>query len=61
MVLDLRNFDFSYVTNLYAIFNAMPESAIIYVKDEYTQSKILSLPSNYRPSSWTTDNVVVAS
>ena len=59
--LDLSNFNLTSVENMNGIFVLLPNTAVVKVKDEYTQNKILSLAGSNRPSSWTTDNVVVVS
>lgn len=58
--LDLSNFNITNA-NITKMFTNILDSAIIKVKDEATQQKILNLSSSDRPASWTTDNVIVAS
>ena len=64
--LDLSNFDFSKVTSYTNIFNYCGTSTTtglttVYVKDTAAQNWILNLSSSDRPSSWSTDNVIVKS
>lgn len=41
------------------MFFGMPDNAKVYVKDIASQEWILNLQGSDRPSSWTTENVVV--
>ena len=59
--LDISNFTFDNVGFAvidYTMFD-MPDDAKIYVKSEIEQLKILSWSSSNRPSTWTTDNVII--
>ncbi len=63
--LDISNFDFSSVTSYASIFRLCGTSTAtgltkVYVKDETAQNWILNLGTNGRPSTWTTDNVIIA-
>lgn len=58
--LDLSSFDISKITNMLSMFSNMPTNALIYVKDETTQNLVLT-SNNNRPTSWTTDNIIIKS
>ncbi len=57
--LDISKFDTSNVTLEGNMFFGMPDNAKVYVKDIASQEWILNLQGSDRPSSWTTENVVV--
>ncbi len=57
--LDISNFDISVEASTSAMFDSMPDNAIIKVKDKITQDWILALSSNDRPETWTTNNVII--
>jgi surface protein len=65
--LDISNMDFRNVTGNYGyIFSNCGTSTTtklttVYVKDEYAQQWILNLSSTDRPSTWSTDNVIIKS
>lgn len=61
ILLNIQNFNFSNVTKPANIFSSMPKDASVTVKDKASQDWILALNSTYRPSSWTTSSVVIAS
>ena len=56
--LDLNNFSINKVTDLVDMFFNMPTNILIYVKDETIQNWILTSDNN-RPTSWTTENVII--
>ena len=64
--IDISNIDFSKVTAATWAFNncgaslANNAKTMVYVKDQAAQDFILNLTENDRPSSWTTDNVIIA-
>ena len=57
--LDLSNFDTSNVIDDVNMFSAMPDNAKVYVKDIAFQEWILNLEVGYRPSAWSTANVMI--
>ena len=59
IVLDISNFSISNVTNVSSMFYKMSTNVKIKVKDEEMQTWILN-SDNSRPSSWTTDNIIIA-
>ena len=59
--LDISSFDFSTIIYYMSAFQGMSENAVIYVKNETAQSKILSISTTYRPSGWSTANIIIKS
>ena len=59
--LDLSSFDFSNVVKTENMFSSVGGVPTIYVKDEASQNFILNLPTNSRPSGWSTSNVIIKS
>lgn len=61
--IDLSSFDFSNVTEHTQMFDLCGKNyttpTIIYVKDEAAQKWILDLPTTDRPSTWSTENVII--
>ncbi len=57
--LDISNFDISSGANIDFIFEKMPSTATIHVKDKTMQNWILALSSSNRPATWTTDNIII--
>ena len=55
----INNFDFSKVSQYNFLFSNMDANSKIYVKDLTTQQCVLNLSSLNRPSTWTTDNVLI--
>ena len=58
-MLDVSNFNTSNVINMNSMFFAMPDNAVVKVKDKITQDWILELSSDDRPEAWTTENVII--
>lgn len=56
--LDLSSFDIRNVTDMGYMFYSMPANAIVKVKDEEVQKWVLTNKDS-RPSSWTTENVII--
>ena len=64
--LDISNFDFSNVTSYNSIFydcgtQTTTGLTMVYVKNQTAQNWILNLSDDYRPSTWSTDNVIIKS
>ena len=60
-IIDLSNFNFGSTKNMVGMFASCDSNAIVKVKDEVAQKKILDLYFLDRPSAWTTDNIIIAS
>lgn len=58
--LDLRNFNFGNELHKKSIFKMMSDSIIITVSNEATKNWILNLSNEDRPTSWTENNITVA-
>ena len=61
--LDISNFDFSNIKSYSGCFtncgSALSSPTTIYVKDEAAQQWILNLSTSDRPSTWSTENVII--
>jgi len=58
--LDLGKFDTSRVNSMSEMFYEMPNNSKIYTTSQSTKDWILGLPtSDYKPSIWTSDNIIV--